>query len=172
MNLKTILTSDNVSKEILKNIDYILTLIPEIKPMIGFNQKHPHHNLDVFMHTLKALENSKNDYTIRLALLFHDIGKPFSYTEGEVRHFPNHPIVSEEITRKVLTRLNYEKTVIDEVCYLVKYHDTPIKEEEVLKNYCLELKRYEVQRCDTLAHNPSKNTKREAYLVKTKKYFK
>ena len=61
MNLKTILTSDNVSKEILKNIDYILTLIPEIKPMIGFNQKHPHHNLDVFMHTLKALENSKND---------------------------------------------------------------------------------------------------------------
>lgn len=59
MNLKMILTSENVSNEILNNLDYLLTIIPEIKPMIGFNQKHPHHNLDVFIHTLKALENSK-----------------------------------------------------------------------------------------------------------------
>lgn len=110
MNLKMILTSENVSNEILNNLNYLLTIIPEIKPMIGFNQKHPHHNLDVFMHTLEALKNSKNDYIIRLALLFHDIGKPLSCVEdGEVRHFPHHPVISEMITRKVLTRLNYEK---------------------------------------------------------------
>ena len=42
MNLKMILTSENVSNEILNNLDYLLTIIPEIKPMIGFDQKHPH----------------------------------------------------------------------------------------------------------------------------------
>ena len=173
MNLKMILTSENVSNEILNNLDYLLTIIPEIKPMIGFNQKHPHHNLDVFMHTLKALENSKNDYIIRLALLFHDIGKPLSCVEEDgVRHFPNHPVISEMITRKVLTRLDYEESVINEVCYLVKYHDTPITKQDVEKNYDLQLKRYEVQRCDTLAHNPLMNSKRISYLIKTKKLFK
>ena len=76
------------------------------------------------------------------------------------------------ITRKVLTRLDYEKSVINEVCYLVKYHDTPITKEDVEKNYNLQLKRYEIQRCDTLAHNPFMNSKRISYLIKTKKLFK
>lgn len=173
MNLKMILTSEKVSAEILNNLDYLLTIIPEIKPMIGFNQKHPHHNLDVFMHTLEALKNSKNDYIIRLALLFHDIGKPLSCVEdGEVRHFPHHPVISEMITKKVLTRLNYEESVINEVCYLVKYHDTPITKEDVEKDYNLQIKRYEVQRSDVLAHNPLMNSKRISYLIKTKKLFK
>ena len=173
MNLKMILTSEKVSAEILNNLDYLLTIIPEIKPMIGFDQKHPHHNLDVFMHTLKALENSKNDYIIRLALLFHDIGKSLSCVEEDgVRHFPNHPVISEMITRKVLTRLDYEESVINEVCYLVKFHDIPITKEDVEKDHNLQIKRYEVQRSDVLAHNPLMNSKRISYLIKTKKLFK
>ena len=178
MNLKMILTSENVSNEILNNLDYLLTIIPEIKPMIGFNQKHPHHNLDVFMHTLEALKNSKNDYIIRLALLFHDIGKigvpdAISQKNGkldddEYSQIKQHPNIGVHI----LSHAKIFKNIINEVCYLVKYHDTPITKEDVEKNYNLQLKRYEVQRCDTLAHNPLMNSKRISYLIKTKKLFK
>src|SRR5574344_2051507 len=85
--LEEILTSDNVVDSIRSNLEYILKIIPELGDTIGFEHKHPHHHLDVFEHTLYALSLSENDYEIRLALLLHDIGKPHSFTEGEVRHF-------------------------------------------------------------------------------------
>ena len=169
MNLESILMSDDVSKEILNNLDYLVSLIPEIKPMIGFDQKHPHHDLDVFMHTLKALSVSKKDLIVRVTLLFHDIGKPVCFIEGEVRHFPNHAEVGSEITRTVLSRLGYDDELINTVSYLVKYHDTPITKEDILSNYNLMTLRFEVQRCDVYAHKHSMNKKRDSYLSKTKK---
>ena len=173
MNLYSILMSDDVILEINNNLEYILNIIPEIKPMIGFDHKHPHHYLDVFNHTLYALSLSKKDFSIRMALLFHDISKPYCYVEkGGIRHYPNHPIYSEKITRIVLERLGYDKEFTEEVCYLVKYHDTPITKEDVEKDYNLQIKRYEVQRSDVLAHNPLMNSKRISYLIKTKKLFK
>lgn len=91
--------------------------------------------------------------------------------KGGIRHYPNHPIYSEKITRIVLERLEYDKDFIQEVCYLVKNHDYPIREREVKENPSLLKKRLEVQRCDALAHNPEKLEKRKKYLEKTKKYF-
>ena len=38
-----------------------------------------------------AIKDSINDIDIRLVLLLHDIGKPFSYQEdGNIRHFKGH----------------------------------------------------------------------------------
>ena len=84
MYLYGILMSDNIVESIKSNIDYILDLIPEIKYSIGFDQKHPHHHLDVWEHTLYALSLSEKDFEIRLALLLHDIGKPFYYQERRI----------------------------------------------------------------------------------------
>lgn len=167
-------------EEILKDIDNIdnnleslLEIIPEIKYMINFDQKHPHHHLDVWEHTKLALSLSRDDFTIRLTLLLHDIGKPFSYQEvNNIRHFKNHPIKSEKMSREILKRLNYNDKFIEEICYLIKYHDTPINQIDINTNYDLELKRYEVQKCDALAHNPEYLDKRINYLNKTKKLFK
>lgn len=58
MNLDDILLSDNVVECINNNLDYLLVLVPEIQYMIGFDQKHPHHHLDVWNHTLLALSLS------------------------------------------------------------------------------------------------------------------
>lgn len=54
--------SDDVILEINNSLEYILNIIPEIKPMIGFDHKHPHHHLDVFNHTLYAISLSKKDF--------------------------------------------------------------------------------------------------------------
>jgi len=60
--LNNILLNKNVSKQINENLDFILVVIPEISFMIGFEHKNPFHHLDVYNHTLKALEYSKTAF--------------------------------------------------------------------------------------------------------------
>lgn len=167
MTLYDILMSNDVILEVNKNLEYILKIIPEINYMIGFDHNHPHHHLDVWNHTLYALSLSEVDFDIRVALLFHDIGKPFSYQEGEIRHFHNHPSVSSEMTRKILERLDFKEEFVNKICYLVKYHDTPISQKQIEQDYQLALKLYKIQYCDAMAHNPNMLNKRKKYLEET-----
>lgn len=96
----------NVKESIVSNLDHLIELIPEIKYMIGFDHKHPHHHLDVWEHTLYALSLSVKDFDLRLSLLLHDVGKPFSFSEENgIRHFHNHPYVSTEMAKAILIRL-------------------------------------------------------------------
>ena len=168
MDLKTILLSDDVVKSINKNLDYLVEIIPEIKFMFGFTQDHPHHHLDVWNHTLLALSLSKKDFDVRLGLLLHDIGKPFSYQDEEVRHFRGHAKKSSLMAREILNRLNFDEEYINYMCYLVNNHDKKITDELIEKDYDLCLKLYEMQRCDALAHHPDSLEKRKKYLEKTK----
>ena len=170
MDLYSILMNDNVVDEINNNIKYLSNVVPEITAMFNFPHKHPHHHLNVWHHTLYALSLSEKDFEVRLTLLLHDIGKPFSYIEENgIRHFPNHAQVSAVMTRNILTRLKYDDIFIDRICYLVRFHDTPIKENDIKNNYELSYKRFLVQECDALAHHPNKLEKRKIYLAKTKK---
>ena len=133
--------------------------------MIGFEHKHPHHNLDVWNHTLKVLEGIKdNDLELRMSALLHDIGKPFSYQDGDVRHFHNHPQVSKQISEKILRRLNYDENFIKNVCYLVETHDTIIDTNNLDNNYEMIIKRLKLQYADAQAHDPKYVQKRIQFL--------
>lgn len=169
MDLKAILLSDDVVKSIKENLKYLEEIIPEIKCMYGFNQDHPHHHLDVWNHTLLALSLSKKDFDVRLCLLLHDIGKPFSYQDEEVRHFRGHAKVSSKMAKNILTRLGYEEDYVDYICFLVKNHDKKIPDEMIEKEHDLCLKWYEMQRCDALAHHPDSLENRKKYLKETEK---
>ena len=165
MTLKEILLSNEVVKTIGSNLNFIKKEIPEIEYMIGYNQKHPHHHLDLWNHTLYALSISPKDYEIRLALLLHDIGKPFSYQEiDNIRHYKNHAIKSYEISKKILDRLDLDVYSKENILYLIKEHDTPLHKND---NY----KKYIIQFCDALAHNPDKLEKRIDYLEKNLYYL-
>ena len=164
MDLQSILLSENIVESINKNMDYLLTIIPEIKNMIGFKHNHPHHHLDVWNHTLLALSLSEKDFDIRLCLLLHDIGKPFSYQDEDIRHFRNHAKVSSEMSRIILNRLGYDEEYINYICYLIENHDTKIDSKQIKNNYEICLKLYEIQKCDALAHHPDKLEKRKQYL--------
>ena len=169
MNLEKILLEDDVRSSINQNLDYLVEIIPEIKYMFNFEQHHPHHHLDVWNHTLLALSLSKKDFDVRLCLLLHDIGKPFSYQDEEVRHFKGHAKKSSEMSKDILTRLGYEEDYVDYICYLIRNHDKKITDKLIEKDYELCEKLYEMQRCDALAHHPDSLESRKTYLNETKK---
>jgi tRNA nucleotidyltransferase (CCA-adding enzyme) len=165
-----ILMNDDVVLSIRNNFNELLNIIPEIKPMVNFPHNHPYHHLDVWEHTLYALSFAEKNFIIRLSLLLHDIGKPFTCTTDSdgINHFKGHPIKSYLITYQILDRLGFDDETIGKVCYLVKYHDEPINEEDIRMDLELTRLRYSIQYCDSLAHNPNVLYKREKYLDKTK----
>lgn len=165
MKLYDILMSQDIKNSINSNLDYITELIPEIKTMMNFDHMHPHHHLDVWNHTLLALSYSEPDFDIRLTLLLHDIGKPFSYQqEGNIRHFKGHPTKSSEISSKILERLGFNKEYINKICFYIEHHDTPIDDSLIMIDYETALNLYRIQKSDALAHNPNKLDKRKRYL--------
>ena len=165
-----ILMNDNIVEAINNNFNELLKLIPELKFIIGFEHKHPHHHLDVWNHTLYALSLSELDFDIRLSLLLHDIGKPFVCTEQEgIRHFHNHPKVSAKMSYQILNRLGFNEEYINKICYLIEKHDTEITENEINNDLNLITTLYLIQKCDALAHHPQKLEKRKNYLLNTKK---
>lgn len=167
--LYEILMVDDVVDSINSNIDVLFDMIPELEYMIGFQHNHPHHHLDVWNHTLLALSLSKQDFDTRVVLLLHDIGKPFSYQDDEVRHFHGHAEVSSNMSVGILNRLGFNSEEVDELTYLIKEHDTEITKEDIDTNLDLCIKRFGIQFCDALAHNPTKLKKRIEYLVRLSK---
>lgn len=168
MDFHTLLLADDVKTSINDNMDYLLDMIPEIRFMIGFKHKNPSHHLDVWKHTLLALSLSSCDFDVRLALLLHDIGKPFSYQDGAVRHYRNHQVVSSQMAEIILERLGFNEDYVKYISYLIRHHDYPISDKQINENYDICLKLYEIQRCDALAHHPDKLEIRKKYLSKVK----
>lgn len=109
--------------------------IPEIKDMFGFQQNNPYHIYDVWNHTVRAIEYCESDDLVtRLAVFFHDIGKPHCYQDGEdgIRHFKGHGRVSADMTDKIMKRLRFDNDTREKVVELVYYHDATF---EVGKKY-------------------------------------
>ena len=61
---------------------------------------------------------------VRLAVLFHDIGKPRTKSVGEdgCAHFYGHQAAGAEMTRRILHRLKFPNAQIEKVCQLVGLH--------------------------------------------------
>lgn len=154
--LESMLLSKNIVKNFKKNEEFIFKVIPELKYAKGFEQRNKYHCYDVWNHTIEAMSNSKNDLDIRLVLLLHDIGKPFSYQEENgIRHFKGHAQKSEEIARVILKRLGYEEYKIEELCFLIGNHATTIKEEMLnINNIRIYKKLLYIQYCDASAYAP------------------
>ncbi|HZJ99345.1 MAG TPA: CCA tRNA nucleotidyltransferase [Tissierellaceae bacterium] len=109
--------------EDLKILDIVL---PELISAIDFEQHNPNHDKGVFEHTLCVLDGVSNLIEIRLAALFHDIGKAHSLTIDEegIGHFYGHEKISVDIAKKALTRLKCSKDLIEDVLLLIGDHMT------------------------------------------------
>ncbi|MGM9665434.1 MAG: CCA tRNA nucleotidyltransferase, partial [Eubacteriales bacterium] len=69
-----------VKKAILENYEILGKIIPEVIKMNGFSQNTPYHVYDILTHTAVATQNVPPVKELRLAALFHDTGKVYSYT--------------------------------------------------------------------------------------------
>jgi len=143
----------------------LMKLIPELNFMCGFDHKHPHHHLDVWGHTMLVLDDLKDQsLDVKMAGLLHDVGKPFSYQDEEVRHFHGHPEVSKKMSINILKRLGYDDSFIRSVAYLVETHDTIIDPKKLDAPLSSIKKRLKLQYADAKAHHPDKVAKRIKFL--------
>jgi len=111
--------------EMLRQLSLLHYIIPELEEgyQIGQNK---HHIYDVYEHLLRSLDYAVQqnfNLSVRLAALFHDIGKPRTKEgEGVNSTFYNHEIVGAEITQKIMTRLKFSRQETKKVVTLVRYH--------------------------------------------------
>lgn len=130
-----IASSDDFCVELLLYKDVFSLFIPELKDMFDFPQNNPWHIWDVFGHTIHAVEYcDSDDLVVRLAVFFHDFGKPHSYQDGEdgIRHFKGHGKVSADMTDSIMKRLRFDNETRNNVVELVSYHDATF---EIGKKY-------------------------------------
>lgn len=118
--------------------DVLSVCIPEIKPCIGFQQNNPHHNMTVFDHIIFSVSIAPKDLYTRLALLYHDIGKPLCYSfEDGVGHFYGHAAISKDIAEKSLKELRLDNQTVKLVTQLVEAHDRIIEPRKPVIRRCL-----------------------------------
>lgn len=98
--------------------------VPALAPMVGFDQRSPHHRYDVFTHTAWVVQRVDADPALKLAALFHDSGKPatFFMDENGRGHFRDHAKAGAEITRQCLTELKAPAALRDEAVWLAENH--------------------------------------------------
>ena len=101
--------------------------LPEFDREMETPQNNPHHQKNVGEHTLKALEAVESDKVLRLAALFHDMGKPDCRVTDEegTDHFRGHQKISQEIAQRVLRRLRFDNDTMHKVKTLVYWHECP-----------------------------------------------
>ena len=104
--------------------------IPEFKKCRGCIQGdfRGYHQFDVLDHLFYACDGAPaSKQNVRLAALFHDIGKPdvkrvIPTPQGDQFTFYNHEAKSQQITKEILFRLKFSNAEITNICHLVVNH--------------------------------------------------
>ena len=99
--------------------------LPELTAL-RLEQDPVHQHKDVLAHTIAVVAKTSADEVLRLAALFHDVGKPATreFTEGGVS-FHHHEVVGARMTRRRMRELRYPKDTIKDVSQLVFLHMRP-----------------------------------------------
>lgn len=142
----------------------LLEILPELIVCKDCEQNLPAHHAPVLAHIYEVVNGVKKDVALKLAALFHDIGKPYvKRTINGIDSFKGHEKISELLADLILQRLGFENDIKRDVCLLIKYHDFelfPTKEsidditQKVGSNLVLPL--LELQWSDLLAHSELK----------------
>lgn len=108
--------------------------IPEIAPMIGFDQHSPHHAYDLYTHVAYVTGAVPGELTVRWAALLHDIGKVSTFTRDETGrgHFYGHAPAGAELAAQVLLRLKAPTRLRHQVVELIGAHMTRLQPEKKL----------------------------------------
>ena len=107
-------------------------ILPEFDAMMQTPQNSPYHIYNVGDHTLTAMQHTRKDKVVRLAMLLHDAGKPSCKrmdTYG-YDHFPDHAEAGVKIADDTMRRLKLDNDTMHKVRTLILYHDWWMKADE------------------------------------------
>ena len=124
-----ILNSNKPMKALVlaQNIGVLRYIAPELEQGIGVEQNQAH-SYDVFEHNMRALQHAADkgwNLDVRLAALFHDIGKPKSRRWSDEKGdwtFHGHEVVGARMTKKALEDLHFPRETIEKTEKMVRWH--------------------------------------------------
>ncbi len=100
-------------------LDHVL---PELEETWGIKQNEFHPD-DIFFHSIKSCDMAPSILHVRLAALFHDLGKKkMKQVAGGRTVFYRHEEESARIAERVMSRLKYSNDTTKKVVHLVKNH--------------------------------------------------
>ena len=113
----------------------LVELLPEFAGAIGFDQESRYHDLTVDEHTFAVVQATADAgfaLAVRLAALFHDLGKPhvaWRGTDGRLHYYAkpgyaprSHEQVGAELAGQALRRLRYPNALRQRVVRIVRHH--------------------------------------------------
>ncbi len=132
----------------------LVHLLPEFEPAIGFEQESRWHGLTVDEHTFEVVQAAADagfPLRVRLAALFHDLGKPqaaWRGTDGRLHYYAkqgysdrSHEQISAALAEHALERLRYPTDLRKRVVRIVRSHmidpgkADPLRARRLLSRY-------------------------------------
>ena len=112
------------AEDLIRFAPILAAVIPELKPMIGFDQRSPHHAYDIYTHVAGVVAGVPGDLTLRWAALLHDVGKvpTFTLDENGRGHFLDHAAKGAEMADVILRRLKAPNALRERVVLLIEKH--------------------------------------------------
>ncbi len=139
---------------IARDTGVLVHVLPEFAEAVGFEQESRYHSLPVDEHTfavVQAAADARRTLAVRLAALFHDLGKPhvaWRGTDGRLHYYAKHGYskrsheqVSAELADRAMLRLRYPNELRRRVLRIVRAHmlDTsradPVRARKLLARY-------------------------------------
>lgn len=126
--LKRLLCGNEVMRVLMDFSEIFARIIPALAPLIGYEQGSKYHNSTLYEHTARAVQAAPPTIQMRLAMLFHDIGKPQcrSVDENGECHYYGHCEISAKMTNEILRMLKCDNALREHVVEIVRYHDIPV----------------------------------------------
>ena len=124
------------AEEVVRFTPVLAAVIPELAPLMGFDQRSPHHAYDLLTHVAHVVAQVPADLTIRWAALLHDVGKIPTFTQDETGrgHFYGHAGESAAMADGILRRLKAPNELRQRVVLLIEKHMTrPLADKKFLR---------------------------------------
>lgn len=111
---------------VLKKYGILEQLIPAFKQTYNFNQNNPHHDLNLFSHIATAVNSANYSLEVKLAMVFHDLGKPKTATPNKkdrnITSYYKHEVESARIAESFFKQFNVEHKLANEVIDIILAH--------------------------------------------------